>query len=91
MPVPGLPVEAACIADGRISADTRLFVWTRDAGRCRNCGSNRELHFDHVIPRSLGGAGTADNVELLCAECNLKKGARLFVPRTNARTAMIAG
>ena len=65
---------------GRISYDTRLFVWNRDGGKCRHCGAVKGLHFDHIIPRSAGGSGAADNVELLCAACNLKKGARLFVP-----------
>ena len=61
-----------------ISVDARLFVWQRDGGACRNCGSTSNLHFDHVIPRSWGGASTADNVQLLCRNCNLKKGASLI-------------
>src|SRR5947207_2280736 len=64
-----------------ISADTRLFVWKRDGGRCCNCGSTRNLHFDHIIPRIWDGSSLAENIELLCRECNLKKGARLFTPR----------
>jgi 5-methylcytosine-specific restriction endonuclease McrA len=66
-----------------ITADTRLFVWQRDGGKCRNCGSRRALQFDHIIPRSLGGSNLAENVELLCTQCNLKKGVRLFAPRVN--------
>ena len=65
---------------GHISYDTRLFVWQRDEGRCWNCGSTKNLHFDHIIPRSWGGSGLAENVELLCEACNLRKGARLFTP-----------
>ena len=68
----------------RISHDTRLFVWTRDGGRCRNCGSTKNLHFDHIIPRVWGGGGTAENVELLCRDCNLKKGAHLSAPGNHA-------
>jgi HNH endonuclease len=60
-----------------ISVDTRLFVWQRDGGRCRNCGSRRDLHFEHVIPRSWGGSSTAENVQVLCRRCNLRKGASL--------------
>lgn len=66
--------------EGRISYDTRLFVWTRDRGCCCHCGSTKNLQFDHVIPRALGGSGNAANTELLCQDCNLKKGARLFAP-----------
>lgn len=60
-----------------IGVDTRLFVWQRDGGICRNCGSRHDLHFDHVIPRSWGGASTPDNVQVLCLQCNLRKGASL--------------
>jgi hypothetical protein len=60
-----------------VSVDTRLFVWQRDGGRCCNCGSRSDLHFDHVIPRSWGGSSTAENVQVLCRSCNLRKGASL--------------
>jgi hypothetical protein len=60
-----------------ISVDTRVFVWQRDGGKCRKCGSRRNLHFDHVIPRSWGGASTVENVQVLCRRCNLAKGASL--------------
>jgi len=63
-----------------ISADTRLFVWNRDGGRCRNCGSDSNLQFDHIIPQSKGGSGVAENVELLCRDCNLRKCAGLVPP-----------
>ena len=72
------PLAAAQTDTEPISVDTRLFVWQRDGGVCRNCGSTANLHFDHVIPRSWGGASTADNVQLLCRNCNLKKGASLI-------------
>lgn len=63
-----------------IRYDTRLFVWKRDGGACRHCGATEDLQFDHIIPRSRGGSGTASNVELLCGSCNNKKKARLFTP-----------
>jgi 5-methylcytosine-specific restriction endonuclease McrA len=61
-----------------ISVAARLFVWQRDGGKCRNCGSTHDLHFDHVIPRSWGGASTVDNVQVLCRHCNVGKGASLI-------------
>src|SRR5258708_33623819 len=65
----------------RIDSDTRLLVWARDNGRCRNCGSAQDLQFDHIIPKSRGGSNTAENVELLCRRCNLRKSASLYPPR----------
>jgi 5-methylcytosine-specific restriction endonuclease McrA len=58
-----------------IAQDVKIEVAARDGGRCRQCGSNKELHFDHVTPWSKGGANTADNIQLLCGTCNRRKGA----------------
>lgn len=33
-------------------------------------------HLDHIIPLALGGANVDSNVQLLCATCNLQKGAK---------------
>ena len=33
-----------------IPQDIKMFVWQRDHGRCGQCGSQRELEFDHIIP-----------------------------------------
>jgi len=49
-------------------------VWRRDHGQCVQCGSTKNLHFDHDIPFSKGGSSlTAANVRLLCAKHNLEK------------------
>jgi 5-methylcytosine-specific restriction endonuclease McrA len=55
----------------------RLAVFERDGGRCVECGSGFEIQYDHVIPLALGGAGTVENVQILCAPCNRSKGASL--------------
>lgn len=52
-------------------------VWRRDQGRCVDCGSRENLEFDHIVPWSEGGSNTARNLELRCANCNVKKGARI--------------
>lgn len=32
------------------------------------------MHADHIVPWSKGGTTTADNCQMLCRDCNLKKG-----------------
>lgn len=56
-----------------IPDDVKLLVWQRDHGSCAKCGSNIELQFDHVIPLSLGGATTPENLQILCGRCNRAK------------------
>jgi hypothetical protein len=55
----------------------RLAVFERDGGRCVECGSAFDIQYDHVIPLALGGANTAENLQILCAPCNQAKGATL--------------
>jgi hypothetical protein len=57
-----------------IPTAVKLAVWKRDCGRCVECGSEDNLHFDHVIPYSRGGSSlVAENIQLLCARHNLAK------------------
>ena len=60
-----------------IPREVRLAVWRRDGGRCTECAGDFELQYDHVIPVALGGATSAENLQLLCAGCNRAKGAAL--------------
>jgi 5-methylcytosine-specific restriction endonuclease McrA len=58
---------------------SRQNVYIRDGGRCQYCGSlfsERDLTYDHVVPRSKGGETEWTNVVTCCTRCNLKKGGR---------------
>jgi hypothetical protein len=44
------------------------------SGECTFCGCYRpRLHRDHIIPKWMGGASSADNIQLLCANCHEDK------------------
>jgi 5-methylcytosine-specific restriction endonuclease McrA len=64
---------------GAIPDDLKQYVWRRDGGRCRQCGNQYEMQYDHIIPVSMGGATTAENLQILCGTCNRRKGAGLTV------------
>jgi 5-methylcytosine-specific restriction endonuclease McrA len=57
---------------------TRFNVFLRDKFSCQYCGSNDELTFDHLLPRSKGGKTDWENVVTACSACNVKKGGRLL-------------
>ena len=61
-----------------IPTSVKLKVWQRDGGKCIECGSTDELHFDHDLPYAKGGTSiTEANVQLLCARHNLEKSDRI--------------
>ena len=62
------------VRPARHPAFTRFNVFLRDRFSCQYCGSRQDLTFDHLIPRSLGGHTTWENVVTACSECNLQKG-----------------
>jgi hypothetical protein len=72
-----IPAPVGERAKRSIPQDVKIAVSARDGGRCRQCGSTQQLHFDHVIPISRGGANTVANIQLLCGACNRAKGAKL--------------
>lgn len=57
-----------------IPTSVKLEVWKRDKGKCAECGSSDNLHFDHILPFAKGGTSLkAENIQLLCARHNLQK------------------
>lgn len=58
-----------------IPQDVKIAVSVRDQGKCVQCGSTEDLHFDHKVPWSRGGTNTVNNIQLLCGPCNRRKGA----------------
>jgi len=58
----------------QIPGRVKLEVFKRDKGQCVQCGSKDNLHFDHILPYSLGGTSLkTENIQLLCARHNLQK------------------
>lgn len=79
--VPSLPkIPKITEQKGRTpSKRLRFQVLVRDKSTCRLCGASPTkdpsvtLHIDHIVPWSKGGKTTIDNLQTLCADCNLGK------------------
>lgn len=69
--------EAGQVGRVPIPVELRRTVFERDGGQCVECGSNFDIQYDHVIPVALGGATSVENLQLLCAGCNQRKGMSL--------------
>lgn len=57
-----------------IPESIRHSVGRWDGGACRSCGNKSDLQYDHLIPVSMGGANSTDNLQILCGSCNRRKG-----------------
>jgi 5-methylcytosine-specific restriction endonuclease McrA len=53
-----------------ISVKTKQEVWKKSDGKCKNCQSEFALETDHNTPIALGGSSEAENLSLLCRNCN---------------------
>jgi 5-methylcytosine-specific restriction endonuclease McrA len=51
-------------------------VFARDPHKCRCCGSSEKLTIDHIVPLTRGGSNDLDNLQILCRNCNSRKGNR---------------
>jgi hypothetical protein len=58
--------------------DLLALVWqvVHECKRCRRRPPEVVLHIDHIIPVKAGGSSKRGNLQFLCAEHNLKKGAK---------------
>jgi hypothetical protein len=63
--------------DGHTVLDSVVFA--RDENTCKLCGSKNNLTIDHIIPTSMRGEHSYDNVWTLCKTCNAKKGNGLII------------
>ncbi len=71
-------------ASWRDAAIRELYDSRNGGFRCLGCAGTfrrpaelRRLHGDHIVPFSRGGLTVWSNLQLLCANCNLKKHAKM--------------
>ncbi len=62
-------------------------ILARDGLVCHICGIDVEpndVHFDHVIPLSKGGAHSMDNIHVSHSKCNLRKNNKILTEKVTA-------
>ena len=59
--------------------DIKLMVWEKQNHKCALCGKEFDLEFmegDHITPWRDGGRTVVENCQMLCRECNRRKGSK---------------
>ena len=67
-----------------IPAAIKRDVYIRDK-KCTNCGTTHNLHYDHILPYSMGGPVTRENLRLLCSQCNQRARIRAGLSRPETK------
>lgn len=62
-----------------ISKQIKQNLLYKQKNRCAicNCGIDLTAHADHIVPFKYVGDELEDNLQMLCADCNLKKNASI--------------
>ena len=67
--------------DRHISGELKDFILAYYNHTCNYEGCSQTAnHVDHIFPVSQGGITSVDNLQLLCADCNLHKSATIIEP-----------
>ena len=74
----------ARVRRARPPAWAKRAIFYRERGLCASCTRDlsglinvqSQLHYDHIVPLATGGVNDVTNLQLLCDECNSKKGSR---------------
>lgn len=87
------------LKNGKITMSGTIREWQREqelSKECVFCGAKENLQTDHLIPRSRGGADSADNLILSCGNCNSTRNNKgvfewLGLKRKDALHRLVAG
>ncbi|EUL92836.1 HNH endonuclease [Enterobacter hormaechei] len=73
--IPAPPEHKDTVCDGYVplSNTIRDAIKKRDGEKCNYCGSTHDLEIDHILPVSKGGNSNAENLQVLCKQCNILK------------------
>lgn len=73
IPAPDGHVNFVCDGYIPLNGKIREEVFASHPNECAYCKSVDRLQVDHIVPVSRGGNSTLDNLQILCANCNVLK------------------
>lgn len=62
------------LTTGKLKGSRGIIICVRDDFKCHYCKNDKNLTYDHIIPRSKGGSNKHTNIVLACYTCNQLKG-----------------
>jgi hypothetical protein len=68
-----------------IPRDVRKAVWERDEGKCVERGSDFDIQYGHIIPFSMGGASTVENLSTSLRALQPNQGRQALIPAARCR------
>ena len=63
----------------RVKSEIKTGLYGEQFGNCNGCKEHfeiRHFHIDHIVPSAKGGGDFQENLQLLCGNCNTRKGDR---------------
>lgn len=73
------PIRTDTTIEKRPSVTVKEALYKSQKGRCNGCVEDiliKNMEIDHILPKSKGGQDVYDNFQLLCGNCNRRKGDR---------------
>lgn len=76
---------------GKHTAADLAAIYAAQKGKCAYCKVSIKTgrHADHIVPLALGGTNDKTNIQMLCAPCNLSKGAKHPIDFAQARGLLL--
>lgn len=62
----------------KMSKSLREKIFEKYNNQCNYCNSKTNLVVDHIFPISKGGDSKEENLQVLCAPCNARKGSKVI-------------
>lgn len=89
LPAPEGASNSVCHGYVPLNNSLRALVRQRDPLHCNYCKSSDDLQVDHIIPVTRGGNSVAENLQILCRGCNIRKSNKIVSHEESIRQGRV--